>query len=908
MAVREDGSKAPLGASWKRYQIAQPTEAEMTDMFGAEGSDGRPAGFGLALGMGEFECLETEDAATEERFVAACEAAGLTELLARITAGYADRGPGGGVHRVYQVENPDPNTKLAMRREFSPDEAKKRAAAGKDDPEEQTNHTQVLVETRGAGGFIVCAPSGGPVHKGKGARFATRADHEAGKVLVGKVAPRRAWKDLSGGPETVVRVSPAEKAALWAAARTLDELPTREEAPAYVGVAQTVRASGAKTVGDWFDANVSWREVMAGVLGWKCVKTVKASTGVEEWWMRPGDSTKERSAVSNHLNNKRLTIFSSSVDWAGEPAPGQNYPAHDKLGVIARAEHDGDFSAAVRWVRENYDVPEGIGVSDIELGGMFAGNAARPSFGDWRDRLLPHELDIMEIGKEFWEARPVLTEVRDFAYARRVSPWALLGNALCMVLTAVPPSYVLPGTVGSEAGLNFFMAAVAKSGGGKDTSAGAAEDYVQLEKELKQVTPGSGEGINKQFAVKFKPKGKPYVQVNQANSVMFVCSEVDTLNALKNRDSSTLGSELRKAWSGDRLGFAYATEDKAVTIQKHRYRMTMTVNVQPGRAGAILGEAAGGTPQRFLWMPATDPVRTQCQMPTAPEPRLFRVPREDWDSDHGWAAAAMRGGAKSKKDSGSGSDGAEDNIKSENAEAAEAEAEADGSASMDLGLNPAELKSEFLALEVPVNKADLRIIAIPEEAAELIQREIDAKEFADYEGDELDSHAQLMQLKVAAALMFMDNRHDKINDADWELAGMLMKVSSMTRSYVLNTLAETEHKSNIARGKAEATRTLARDDVITDTKTKAIATAARRIRSALVKARTLHAAGGQESDTMKRTELRRSVHKDHRKDGIFDAAMEECVADGVIESLTEDPRSFRVTAAGVAAHEEARAA
>ena len=58
--------------------------------------------------------------------------------------------------------------------------------------------------------------------------------------------------------------------------------------------------------------------------------------------------------MSNHGGNDRLTIFSTAVEWAGQPATGANYPSHDKFGVIARALHGGDFTRAARWVLDTY--------------------------------------------------------------------------------------------------------------------------------------------------------------------------------------------------------------------------------------------------------------------------------------------------------------------------------------------------------------------------------------------------------------------------------------------------------------------------------------------------------------------------------------------------------------------------
>ncbi|MEC4842646.1 hypothetical protein R2360_25520 [Mycobacteroides chelonae] len=38
----------------------------------------------------------------------------------------------------------------------------------------------------------------------------------------------------------------------------------------------------------------------------------------------------------------------------------------------------------------------------------------------------------------------------------------------------------------------------------------------------------------------------------------------------------------------------------------HTYRLTMVASIQPDRAGGLLADSGGGTPQRFMWFPGTD--------------------------------------------------------------------------------------------------------------------------------------------------------------------------------------------------------------------------------------------------------------------------------------------------------------
>lgn len=102
--------------------------------------------------------------------------------------------------------------------------------------------------------------------------------------------------------------------------------------------------------------------------------------------------------------------------------------------------------------------------------------------------------------------------------------------------------------------------------------------------------------------------------------------EVDSLTALGNRQGATLLPQLRKAWSGEALGFAYADPNKAIPVAAHTYRLCVVLGVQPDRAGPLLDDTGGGTPQRFLWLPNT----FRWHDSEAPEPVV--VPPQSWPS------------------------------------------------------------------------------------------------------------------------------------------------------------------------------------------------------------------------------------------------------------------------------------
>jgi hypothetical protein len=115
------------------------------------------------------------------------------------------------------------------------------------------------------------------------------------------------------------------------------------------------------------------------------------------------------------------------------------------------------------------------------------------------------------------------------------------------------------------------------------------------------------------------------------DSVLFDVPEVDTLTALGNRQGATLMPILRSAWSGEQLGFSYADPSKQLDVPARSYRCALMLGVQPTKAGPLLEDADGGTPQRFLWVPVTDPDMPR-ERTTAPEPivwdrRFPTVPR-----------------------------------------------------------------------------------------------------------------------------------------------------------------------------------------------------------------------------------------------------------------------------------------
>lgn len=268
---------------------------------------------------------------------------------------------------------------------------------------------------------------------------------------------------------------------------------------------------------------------------------------------------------------------------------------------------------------------------------------------DWSDTDLdnPDDREPDPDHGELWGARPELAHVRDYARARRVSPLATLGVALARVVAQTPPEVVLPPLVGDQASLNLFIALVGRSGQGKGGAEAAGMAALDIADPISPSGVGSGEGIPHLYVsiVKEwvetenpkdpdKPKRRQESRVKQhSTSALLSIPEVDTIGALVSRQGSTLAPELRKAWMGEALGFQYATLEKRLPVERHRYRMALIVGVQPARAGVLLDDVDGGTAQRYIWLPVVDPNAPDVEPPlpagTWPwmVPDLNRIPR-----------------------------------------------------------------------------------------------------------------------------------------------------------------------------------------------------------------------------------------------------------------------------------------
>ena len=290
-----NGTKAPIGL-WKQYTTAQPSLEEVIVWF----KDGHE-GIGIVTGFNNVECLEVEGRAVASKLHVTAkemaEASGLGDVWQRLNTGYVEQSPSGGIHWLYRVEDMEKipgNTKIAQR------------------PGENGS-AEVLVETRGEGGFIITAPSHGSVHPSG-----------------------RPWEMIAGSISTIPTITAEERQALHNLFRALDEMPQKE------AVAHSLALKSdpsSEKPGDDFNARASWDEILIPE-GWTRGYTANGTT----MWTRPGKKSSLGYSATTKEETGNLFVFTTSTTFEQEKP-------YSKFAAFTHLHHGGDYSAAARDLR-----------------------------------------------------------------------------------------------------------------------------------------------------------------------------------------------------------------------------------------------------------------------------------------------------------------------------------------------------------------------------------------------------------------------------------------------------------------------------------------------------------------------------------------------------------------------------
>jgi len=284
----QDGVKKPQGR-WAHFQKRLPNDGE-TKSWLANWQDGSHTGIGLVCGQvsGNLEAVDFDKTDAYQTFLDVAQGVGLGDLVTRIEDGYLEYSPR-GVHWLWHCEEIEKNLKLAT------------------NEDEKT-----LIETRGEGGFIVIAPSGGKVHP-------SGQDY----LLV------------SGGLDTIPTITPEERASILDLARSLNQAPIKPAKPSSYESRPTTSSSNSDRPGDQFNQRASWPEILEPH-GWANV----FQQGDTNHWRRPGKAI-GTSATTNYRGTDLLYVFSSSTDLPFEQGL-------TKFAAYSILNHSGDFGSAAR--------------------------------------------------------------------------------------------------------------------------------------------------------------------------------------------------------------------------------------------------------------------------------------------------------------------------------------------------------------------------------------------------------------------------------------------------------------------------------------------------------------------------------------------------------------------------------
>lgn len=295
--ILPDGTKRPA-VRWRVYQQHLASAGTIERWF-----RGEARGLALVTGAisGGLEALDFDSHAVYDAWSEQLRQRGFESLHARLTCGYLEASPS-GMHLLYRSSFVERNQKLA--------------SVPGDDP--RRFHT--LIETRGEGGLIVVAPSGGGVHS-------------SGKP----------YALLAGGITTISTISAEERQALFSVARLFDQTP-----PEYRlrDVQAQARESRGQRPGDRYNHRASWAEVLEPH-SWRML-SIRDGVG---YWQRPGKEGPAISATTNYRGSDLLYVFTTSTSFeAGR--------AYSKFAAYTILEHRGDFSAAARVLAEYGDTEQ----------------------------------------------------------------------------------------------------------------------------------------------------------------------------------------------------------------------------------------------------------------------------------------------------------------------------------------------------------------------------------------------------------------------------------------------------------------------------------------------------------------------------------------------------------------------
>lgn len=288
------------GQAWKAYQThIMDDETAARRFSGLNGEHGIALICGRVSGGLEVIDFDNHLGNIAETFKAFIMAPAVNAIVFGQRLPY-EKSPSGGYHIWYRCETIGANTKIASV-----------PTPG------QAHASECIIETRGEGGYCLCAPS-------------------------------RNYTLLSGSMSYIPTISAGDRQILLDAAKSFDQMPAAAPAPTQ---SQPKKANGFTPVlpgspagesqtrpGDDYSNDGGNAEECRQLMreqGW----TLSHSDAGNEYWCRPGKDKKDGHSAS--FNGSVLNVFSSNA----APFEAKAYGLYQ---VFAMLRHGGDFAAAAR--------------------------------------------------------------------------------------------------------------------------------------------------------------------------------------------------------------------------------------------------------------------------------------------------------------------------------------------------------------------------------------------------------------------------------------------------------------------------------------------------------------------------------------------------------------------------------
>ncbi|AQA05030.1 hypothetical protein BVC93_24440 [Mycobacterium sp. MS1601] len=379
-------------------------------------------------------------------------------------------------------------------------------------------------------------------------------------------------------------------------------------------------------IADWSRA-VDWAEILTP-LGW--TPTGRSDSCGCPTWTAPGEHSSPKSATAHEPGCTEPRYDDNPPMHIWTDNPGEPFAAYiarsgkttlSKLQAVAAVDFDNDMGAAMN-AHGLFPDPQTIGRGDSD--GQAAGE---------------------NLPESFWAAQSVLGHIRQAAHRGVNAADAVLGAVLARLAAHLDPCITVDTGIKQPMPLSMFVGLVGSAGTGKSSAHAAAGRLLEFrfpplmmagmvtraDESPLELPVGSGPGLAEAFmgAVvdPLNPtKGKP-VRRQVSHKLLLHSDEGAGLVAgiLDAKRGQDIGPALRTAWTGAVLGQANASSERKRQVRD--YVVGLCVGFQLGALADMSTpeQLEYGTPQRFLYLSATDPAIPD-DAPDDPGPLTVTLP------------------------------------------------------------------------------------------------------------------------------------------------------------------------------------------------------------------------------------------------------------------------------------------